>query len=349
MTRWAKAASAAALAALLCSVIPAASASATPSCTDGADKTFQTLPLTGNSGLFARPSTTPTTLVVFDHGYQKPATVYWDEHLRDAANHGVVAVAPDYTGIGGAPDYRGWNVSAGAQDSITDAKFFLNACPSIKQVVLMGISMGGNASGLAVAADAKRADGSPLFDYWFDVEGATNVSETYLEARLVAPSGNAYADMAYHDIEKEMGGSIDQAPDQYQKESVVTRVSDIAAAGLKGAVIVHGVDDGLVPYNQSREMANVLRADQIPTEFYSITGRGKGESGTTLTGDVISQAYPAYESPFAGHGAEESKTQLVITTAFDRLWQFVKGTKVTADQETVVFETPGGVRHRRVR
>ncbi|MCA1839657.1 MAG: prolyl oligopeptidase family serine peptidase [Actinobacteria bacterium] len=337
--------SAAVLLAMVGTLMPLASAGAAPSCTDGADKTFQTAQLTGNSGLYSRPSTTPTTLVVFDHGYQKPATAYWDEHLRDAANHGVVAVAPNYTGIGGAPDYRGWNVSAGAADSIADAKYFLKRCPSIKQVVLMGISMGGNASGLAIAADAKRADGSPLFDYWFDVEGATDVAETYIEARLVAPSGNAYADMAYHDIEKEMGGSIDQVPDQYQKESVVTRVSDIGASGLKGVVIVHGVDDGLVPYNQSREMANVLRANQIPTEFYSITGRGKGESGTTLTGDVIAQADPTYESPMAGHGAEESKTQLVITTAFDRLWDFIKGTKVTADQESVVFQTPES--HRR--
>lgn len=327
--------------ALVATSIPLTAAHAEPSCTDGADKTFQTQTVTGNSGLYARPSDAPSTLVVFDHGYQKPATAYWDEHLRDAADRGVLAVAPDYTGIGGAPDYRGWNVSAGAADSITDAKYFLSACPTIHQVVLMGISMGGNASGLAIAADAKRTDGSPLFDYWFDIEGATNVSETYLEARLVAPSGNTYADMAYHDIEKEMGGSIDQVPSQYQKESVVTRVSDIAASGLKGAVIVHGVDDGLVPYNQSREMANVLRASQIPTEFYSITGRGKGESGTTLTGDVISQADPTYESPFAGHGAEESKTQLVIKTAFDRLWDLLKGTKVTADQESVIFEAPG--------
>ncbi|MDQ3878120.1 MAG: lysophospholipase, partial [Actinomycetota bacterium] len=157
--------------ALASAALPTLSAAAAPSCTDGADKTFQTQSLTGNSGLYARPATTPTTLVVFDHGYQKPATAYWDEHLRDAADHGVLAVAPDYTGIGPAPHYRGWNVSAGAADSITDAKYFLGACPSIKQVVLMGISMGGNASGLAVAADAKRADGSPLFDYWFDIEG----------------------------------------------------------------------------------------------------------------------------------------------------------------------------------
>jgi hypothetical protein len=331
---------------LLLSLVPIANARSARACTDGADASFQTQSLTGNSGLYSRPSKTPTTLVVFDHGYQKPATAYWDEHLRDAATHGVLAVAPDYTGIGGAPDYRGWDVSAGATDSITDAKYFLATCPSIKEVVIMGISMGGNASGLAVAADAKRSDGSPLFDYWFDVEGATDVTETYLEARAVAPSGNTYADMAYHDIEKEMGGSIDQAPDQYQKETVVSRVADIGASGLKGAVVVHGFDDGLVPYNQSREMANVLRANSIPTEFYSIGGRGKGESGTTLTGDVAGQADPGYESPFAGHGAEESKTQLVITTAFDRLWSFIKGTKVTADQETVVSETPGARHHR---
>jgi acetyl esterase/lipase len=209
----------------------------------------------------------------------------------------------------------------------------------VKQVVVMGISMGGNASGLAVAAGATRADGSPLFDYWVDVEGATNVTETYLEARLVANSGNEYAAGAFADIEKEMGGPIESAQDRYTQESVVTRGDDIGASGLKGAIVVHGFDDGLVPYNQSREMAAVLRGQQIPVEFYSIAGRGDGESGTTLTGSGIGAVDPSYESPFAGHGAEESNTQLVIKTGFERLWELVNGT-APVDTETVIHENP---------
>lgn len=333
------------LAALLAVALPGAPAGATArgtarACTDTADKSVLTAPETGIAGLYALPKTPPRTLVVFDHGYRKPATAYWDGHLRDAADHGVIATAPDYQGIGPAPDYRGWNVQAGADDSIALAKHFLARCTSVKQVIVMGISMGGNASGLAVAAGATRPDGSPLFDYWVDVEGATNVAETYLEARLVANSGNEYAAGAFADIEKEMGGPIESTQDRYLEESVVTRGDDIGASGLKGVVIVHGYDDGLVPYNQSREMATVLRGQRIPVEFYSIAGRGDGESGTTLTGSVLGAADPTYESPFAGHGAEESNTQLVIKTGFERLWELVKGT-APVDAETTIHHDPG--------
>ena len=329
------------LATLIAVGVPLA-ASAKPhdkGCTDRADTSLPLQTRVGFAGLYALPSETPTNLVVFDHGYGKSATAFWDGHLRDAAAHGAIAVAADYTGIGPAPDFRGWNVSAGAKDSIDAAKYFLGACSSIKQVVILGVSMGGNTSGLAVASGATRADGSPLFDYWIDIEGATNVTETYLEARNVAPA-NDYADRAYHDIEAEMGGPIEDVPDRYAEESVVTRGADIKASGLKGAVLVHGVDDGLVPYNQSREMAGVLRGQSIPVEFYTVGGRGKGESGTTLTGTVAGQVKPDYQSPFAGHGAEESKTQLVINTGFERLWDLLKGNPPTADDEAVVHENP---------
>jgi hypothetical protein len=316
-------------------VVPAGAGAARP-CTDGADKSFAAEGPIGVPGIYALPAKSASTLVVFDHGYRKPASAYWDGHVRDAADHGVVAVAPDYTGIGGAPDYRGWDVRAGAEDSITMAKYFLARCSSLKQVVIMGISMGGNTSGLAVAAGATRADGSPLFDYWIDVEGATNVTETYFEARLLAQGGDEYVVGALADIEKEMGGPFEEVPDRYAEASVVTRGADISASGLKGAVVVHGFDDGLVPYNQSREMVTVLRGERIPTEVYSIAGRGEGESGTTVTGAIVGNADPSYESPFAGHGAEESKTQLVITTAFDRLWELVDGKAPTSDAETLI-------------
>jgi acetyl esterase/lipase len=326
------------VAALLVLALPLPLAGARPAkgCTDRLDATASTQPSIGVPGLFSLPKKAPSTLVVFDHGYRKPATAYWDGHLRDAAKHGVIGVAPDYTGIDAAPDYRGWDVRAGAADSIKAAQHFLALCSSIEQVVIMGISMGGNTSGLAVAEGATRPDGSPLFDYWIDVEGATNVTETYFEARAVAQGGDEYVIGAYEDIEAEMGGTFDEVPDRYLEASVVTRGADIAASGLQGAVVVHGFDDGLVPYNQSREMANTLRAQQIPTEVYSVAGRGEGEAGTTLTGAILGNADPSYESPFAGHGAEESKTQLVIKTAFDRLWQLVDGDAPTSNSETLI-------------
>ena len=54
----------------------------------------------------------------------------------------------------------------------------------------MGVSMGGNMSGLALALaganDITRSNGKPLFDYWIDVEGSVNLVETYMAARGAA-------------------------------------------------------------------------------------------------------------------------------------------------------------------
>jgi hypothetical protein len=311
----------------------AGSATAAAGCTDRADSVIPTQDKLGLSGLFARPSKTPSQLVVFDHGYTKPATVYWAGHLKDAAQHGALAVALDYRGQELVPPYRGWRVFEGAEDSIAAAKYFLAACPSIKQVFILGISMGGNTSGLAVAADAKRADGSPLFDYWIDIEGATNVTETYLEASAVAPF-NPFAAMAKADIEQDFGGTIFEQPERYREATVVSRGDDIEASGVKGVILVHGVDDGLVPYNQSREMESVLAAHGIPTDFFTVGTRGSGEPGTTLTANVLGPF--GQQSPFAGHGAEESTTQLVIKTGFERLWALMEGKTPGPRREFIV-------------
>lgn len=52
--------------------------------------------------------------------------------------------------------------------------------------------MGGNVSGPAAAAKAKRADGRPLFDRWVGVEGAYNLIQLYQLARALAPA-NSFA------------------------------------------------------------------------------------------------------------------------------------------------------------
>jgi hypothetical protein len=330
-------------------LLPATAAEASRSvrnCTDRSDTAVPTQSRLGLSGLYALPARTPTQLTVFAHGYGKTATGFWGGHLRDAAKHGAVGVAMDYRGIGVAPGNRGWNVSAGAADSIAAAQYFLRLCPTIQQVFLLGVSMGGNASGLAVAAGAKRPDGTPLFDYWIDIEGATNVTETYLEASALAPA-NEYAAGAQADIEQEMGGTLAEAPDRYREESVVNRGADIAASGIKGVVLVHGFDDGLVPFNQSREMEAVLAANGIPTDFFAIGTRGDGEAGTTATGyaggpvgDGVGQPY---ESPFAGHGAEESTTQLVIKTGFEQLWGLMAGTATIGPHREFLVDGDTGI------
>lgn len=277
------------------------------------------------TGRYAVPSKAPKTLVVFAHGYGHDSRS-WIEHMREAArDHGVIAVTMDYRGTyeqtneDGSKTIRGWYVKEGAQDLIAAAEYFKDACSSIEKTVLFSVSMGGNAAGLALASassDNAAAD-SPLFDHWFNVEGAVNVIETYAGASLLAPA-NAFAANAKADIEEEVGGTPADDPEGYEDLAVVSHSAEIAASGVKGVAVIHAVEDGLVPYNQAREIAAQLVSEQIPTELYTVIGKGEGESGTTLTGYSGNNS-----SPFAGHASEKSNTHLVMVTAFDRLWALV--------------------------
>lgn len=309
---------------------PAASSGA---CKDRANVTYSTRGVVDDlRGRYTLPRVRPKKMVVIAHGYAHSSRHYV-RYLKDAARHGALAVAMDYRGLGPGPAYLGWPVQAGAEDSIAAARYFLARCPTIREVFLIGISMGGNSSGLAVAAGARKPDGSPLFDYWIDVEGVTNLLETYVELKAV---GVAVPDaaVAARTIEAEAGGTPAEALSEYVRRTIVLRAPDLAAAELKGAVLVHALDDGIVPYNQTREMAAVLRLVGVPTDVYTVLRRGDGEAGTTATGAALGSL--GVESGLAGHGTDGSRTHLVIRTGFDQLWALMDGERPHGSREFVV-------------
>ncbi|MHB8572068.1 MAG: alpha/beta hydrolase family protein [Candidatus Dormibacteria bacterium] len=327
--------------------LPAAAAPATQGpCSGDPSQVLATDGVIGLAGLYALPSGPPAGLVVFAHGYRN-SSQSWTGHLTDAAGQGYVAVAVDYRGLGPAPDYRGWPARAGAEDLVTAGAYFQQLC-GVSSVGLLGVSMGGNMSGLAAAAGATRTSGGPLFNYWVDVEGATNVSETYGEALVVGQAHNysasaAYADGARADIEAEAGGTPLTATTAYRDITVVDRVQDIAAGGLSGVVIVHGVEDGLVPYDQSRELATGLRALRVPTDVYSVlrrtSDRDPGHDQTTL----LSDAGLGDQDPFAGHGWEGSNTHIVIMTGIHQLYSLMQGGAPPSGREFLVDSGLGTV------
>jgi dipeptidyl aminopeptidase/acylaminoacyl peptidase len=291
------------------------------------------------AGRYALPATAaPTQLVVMFHGNHNDSCS-WRNHLRSAAERGAVAVAMDYTGQHDRDgvDNWGWFVKEGAGDSIAAARHFLGQYPSITEVFAFGVSMGGNASGMAVASpDAVRLDGTtPLFDYWVDVEGVNNLIEEYLIIRAVEPV-NGDAAVARAEMEEEAGGSLEEVPAEYAD---LTNLLRAPAMRLRGAVVVHGVDDGLVSTSQSPEMAAALNWNGVPTHLYTVFLKGDAESGGTATaivagpvGDGLGQPY---ESPFAGHGWEGSSTHLVIKTGLDALWALLGGAQVEAGETPV--------------
>ena len=297
------------------------------------------------TGRYALPVGKPKGLVLFDHGYGH-TSASWVEHMKKAAKKGLIAVTPDYRGIeikpdsngDGLPESRGWNVMKGAADTVAAAQLFEARCPSIDKIVVFGVSMGGNTAGLAVAmaGGERRSNGDPLFDYWVNVEGAVNVVETYIGARALAPV-NEFAANAQADIEKEMGGTIEEKPDQYLNHAVVNQMSEIKRSGIKGVISIHGLDDGLVPYNQAREITALLTANQIPNDMYTV-GRESAETDddTSATGYVGGQLDENYDSPIAGHASEKSQVHIIMVTAFERLWETFKGKTPGPAREFVV-------------
>jgi acetyl esterase/lipase len=279
--------------------------------------------------LYALPARAPKGIVVFDHGYGH--TMYsWAQHIaRTASTLGVIAVAPDYRGQvdspatkpGGLPSSRGWQVAEGAEDSIAAVQLFDKLCGHNGTNVVYGVSMGGNTSGLVVASKPQDAKGKPLFDYWVAVEPAVNVTETYQGARALA-GVNEFAAHAQADIEKEMGGPFESNPSVYADRTVVNRTQDIAASGIKGVVIAHGIVDGLVTHDESRQLQALLRAQQIPVDMAAFFTHSKNsEAGTTVDG----YAPVPHDSPFAGHASETSTTQDVGVAGFAKLAELYTG------------------------
>jgi hypothetical protein len=301
--------------------------------------------------LYALPSRKPRGIVVFDHGYGH--TMYsWEKHVaRTAAELGVIAIAPNYRGqvddlrTQPLPSSRGWRVAEGAQDSIAFAREFEKRCKPTGLNVIYGVSMGGNTSGLALAelGEARAAEtrpSEPLFDYWVNIEGAANVTETYLGARALAVSGNSTAVNAVQDIEAAFGGPLESASATYADRTVVNRVGDIVDSGVKGVVMVHGVADGLVTHDHSRQLQGLLLDAGTPVDMTSfVTRSATSEPGTTVDGYLPT----GQTSPFAGHASEASMTHDVGRRGFAALAALYRDGKV-ACSETLVDGTTGADR-----
>lgn len=288
----------------------------TPACT-GEPTSVQTLNITVGGvptyGYYSLPSTTPRGIVVLGHGYPTTAHSMLPLMPGIAQRDGVIVVAMDYHGTvdlegpTGATS-RGWKVSEGAADSIAATRLFNSTCQGLSPTRFVnsafGISMGGNMTGLAVSEQATRADGSPLFDYWFDVAGVTDVPEIYTDATLISllPLGGIQTTgaNAKADIEAEMGSPILNLG-TYLNRSPALRASQMKSSGLKGVVVAHGVLDGEVTSDQSDQMVAALAAAGIPTDYStSVFKAPETPPGLTLDGDVLG-LIPGYVSPFAGH------------------------------------------------
>ncbi len=272
-------------------------------------------------GIFAAPpaGTTPTALVVIGHGAWHTVDS-WRHHIEGmTAAYDTLTVAMEYRGLervdahlGDDPDHpeaKNWPERKGGEDLIAAAKLFQAEC-RIDTVILAGVSMGVSISGYALS-HLDPADRG-LFDYWVTAEGVHSMLETYQAA---SAAGSEAADW----IEAETGGPYDPLTNHgpYAERTNVLQTAAIEAAGLDRVVYLHATADGLVPYNQSRQMSRAL---QVPFEFSTLTSAGEGSDGTSWT-DYVADG----EGPLAGHASERDADSLLMRATFARIGAIATG------------------------
>ncbi|HEV8361649.1 MAG TPA: prolyl oligopeptidase family serine peptidase [Candidatus Thermoplasmatota archaeon] len=208
------------------------------------------------TGWLAYPTdAAPTTLLVFAHGCC--GSLGDGNFLAGyAATYGAAAVAMSYRGNGH------WNVWTGHRDTIAATEALQRRWP-IQRTVIWGVSMGGEVSGMAVAA---RPD---LYDDWVDTFGVTDLFQEFaalgLYPGIAANPGNP-ANPVGSWILEETGGLPGVAP----PEAWVLRSPDLRAAemvGLQRAYIAHGVGDLIVYPTESLATLAALQRQGIPASL----------------------------------------------------------------------------------
>jgi len=256
-------------------------------------------------GRLALPDGAPRGLVVLLHGYDHDADDH-DAHLAHLAAQGFVAVAMDYRGA-----HDGFPLLAGAHDTEA-ATSDLMARYRFAHATLFSVSMGTAVAGIVLA------DMPDVFDVWVDSEGLAMLHETWAGASALSPSGNPTAVTAKAAIEAECGGNPAQAPQAYAQRSAALRAPEFR--GLRAAILIHDLNDGLVPHDQGREMEAALAAIGVPTDFYTVVRGEPGHEGTTLTGYAGQNV-----DGLAGHGTEDDDAQAMTQVAFRILDDVVNG------------------------
>ncbi len=265
----------------------------------------------------------PTRLVVFAHGYGQTVEDAWAHHMLRTVRPGVAIVTTNYR------DNLGFPVLRGAQDLIAATRQAKQRFGTIDTVYLYGVSMGGAISGTAISESMHVNNGVSLYDYWIAAEGVHHLLQTYTAAAAIGHK-------AARDIERDTGGSPADCLTAFTRRAPVTRAGEMMTGGLRAAVLIHGVNDGMVNFNQSDEMARAFNAHAIPVQFFRVFGVEDGQDkGDTATG--IPPGADAVDDALwlAGHGHERDENHPVIRTAFEQLELMLNG---HYDDQTLYLE-----------
>lgn len=219
------------------------------------------------SGLLATPATGSSgVLVVVAHHLGGTARDFEPLLARLAAEKGAWGIAMEFEGARDA-----WKIRSGADESIAAALAMQRAHPSIERTILYGFSMGGAVGGVAIAEAP-----AGTFDYWIEGAGVMDLAAEWAEQPLFQRG-----------IEEETGGSPATAADAYAERSPISRVEEIAAAGLSRVFIVHGAADPVVPFEQAERMFRALGDAGVPVSLYVAPPPALHDAGFSLVWPLI--------------------------------------------------------------
>lgn len=292
---------------------------------------------------YAAPATGhPKALVVFFHGHGHNGEQYVAQLAALAARDDVVAVAMATQELAvGQPSYRGPfdSVDEEARDAASAIDWARQRYQTGTRTYLFGTSMGG--SGLAYFLDAAtRPAGGDADATWVqrvqplplaglvDVEGIADLAETWAEATAVEQPNPVDA----KEIETETGGTPVTAPSAYRARSIALLTpAQLQASGLPVAAVIHDVDDGLVPYNQTQEARLAFRAAGIAVQSYDVVFKDFCTQGNQTTATSYAPI-PGAEQQIclAGHANENDSTTPVMRTAFRALDTMLAGNTATS-------------------
>lgn len=278
-------------------------------------------------------------LVVVAHGLGWTVQAGWSHHMVEIVERtdATAVVATNYR------DNFQFPAMQGAEDTVRVTQLAQERFSSVEETILVGVSMGGTISGTALHIAPELA-GEGLYDHWFDLEGLTNLFESYAEARAVGVAVPFAADVA-DDIEDDAGGTPAEVPQAYVERSPALNAEAMAAAGLESAVVVHAVNDGLVPYDQAREMADALVDAGVPVELHTILRDGPDQtSGTTPTSHALDPSEDPNEQhlDLAGHASEADRGHPVMDVGLERLIGLLGGDSVDAAYAEAIHDAGAG-------
>lgn len=279
-------------------------------------------------------------LVAIAHGLGWTVQDGWLDHMERLVEDapGTAVVATNYR------DNFGFPVQRGAEDLVHVTKLSQGLLGGVDETILLGVSMGGAVSGTAIHIAPSMNGGEGLFDRWVNAEGVANLFETYTEARAAGVAIPFASDVA-DGIERDAGGTPAEAPQAYAHRSPVMNTDAMARAGLEQAVLVHSVYDGLVPYNQARELATALAGAGIEVQMNTVLrGQADHTAGTTPTSHALEAEQDPNEQllELAGHASEADGEHIVMRIALERTVEMLQGTHTQeAYEELVHDEGPG--------